>query len=139
MKRFKELKGLKNLLHDVIDKGSTAIQEVHQELADRPFNVLERLEPIKGPVQVVRSVHDSVLRVSYDSVRSVNRVVAGAADKLMEVTNPSGDGAQGTLDQESSGASDPRSGRPGDAQAMEQRADMNGVDSERGSAASGKR
>ncbi|MCB9655985.1 MAG: hypothetical protein H6729_17805 [Deltaproteobacteria bacterium] len=81
-------KGLKDLLHEAIDKGSTAIEDVHTEIARRPFDVLEKVPPLRRPTQLVRVVHDIVVHGGYGAVRLANDVANAAAAKLIDTVGP---------------------------------------------------
>jgi len=79
-------KGVKDLIQDAVEHGSTAVQEVHETVAARPFRILELIPPIRLPVQGVRLVHDAVVRTVYSSIRLANRAVGAVADEVIEVS-----------------------------------------------------
>ena len=77
------LKGLKDLVQDAVEHGSTAVQKVHEEFAARPFDVLEAT-PIRLPVKGVRFVHDTITSTVYASIRGVNRIAGAAAGAVID-------------------------------------------------------
>jgi hypothetical protein len=78
------LRGLRQLLHDGIEAGASAVERYHQRAADKPFQVLSAIPPIAAPTRVVRGVHDAILMVSYSSVRLVNRTTDRLDKRLVE-------------------------------------------------------
>jgi hypothetical protein len=76
---WRQLRGLKRLIHDGVEHGANFVEKHHRHAAAKPFDVLESVEPIAAPTQVVRTIHDGVLSVTYGSIRTINRVtdVAG--------------------------------------------------------------
>ena len=71
---WKRLRGLKRLIHDGVEHGANFVEKHHRHAADKPFDVLESVEPIAAPTKVVRTVHDGVLSITYGSIRAINRV-----------------------------------------------------------------
>jgi hypothetical protein len=78
------LKGLKDLVQDAVDAGSNLIQEVHHELADRPFDLLEQVPPLRAPTRSVRVVHDVAVDAGYGLVRLINRLAGSAAELAID-------------------------------------------------------
>ncbi len=60
------------LLEDAVDKGSSAVQDVHEAIAARTYNIIEAVPPLQAPTRVVREVHFRVLRGTYATLRLVN-------------------------------------------------------------------
>jgi hypothetical protein len=77
------LKGLKDLVQDAVEHGTTAVQKVHEDIASRPFDVLEAT-PLRLPAQGVRLVHDTITRTVYASIRGVNRIAGAAAGAVID-------------------------------------------------------
>jgi len=85
MTDFKRLRGLKALVQDVVEHGSTAVQRVHLETAARPFVILELIPGIAAPAHTVRQVHDLYVSGVYGTIRAVNRVVGKTLDVALDV------------------------------------------------------
>lgn len=66
------------LLTDAVGRGASAVQEVHEAIASRPYDVLEHVPELAKPTRVVRAVHFGILRGSYKAVRVVNELVGAA-------------------------------------------------------------
>ena len=45
------LLGLRALLEDVVEHGSSAVERVHRETAERTFAVLEAIPPVAAPAR----------------------------------------------------------------------------------------
>ncbi len=69
------LRGLRALLEDAVDQGTSAVERVHRATAARPFAILDEIPPIAVPARGVRVVHDATVSVVYESIRQVNRLV----------------------------------------------------------------
>ncbi len=82
---MKRWRGLKSLVQDTVDKGSTAIEQVHLSTAARPFAWLRKGPPLQVPVQTVQAVHDVAVAASYGMVRHVNRAAGKAVDLVLDV------------------------------------------------------
>jgi hypothetical protein len=78
------LRGLKSLVADAVEHGSSAIEKVHVATAARPFAVLEHIPPLAAPTKIVRVVHDTSVSVTYESVRVVTRVVSSALGVVID-------------------------------------------------------
>ncbi|EPX64812.1 hypothetical protein D187_000234 [Cystobacter fuscus DSM 2262] len=84
---MKKWQGLTELVRDAVDKGATAVEQVHKRTAAKPFELLEKVPSIAVPVRGVHELHDLAVSGSYGMVRWVNRVVGttvGIALDLLE-------------------------------------------------------
>ncbi len=75
--QWRRWRGLKDLVTDVVDQGSSAVQRVHMETAHRPFRILEQIPPLAPPTRVVRVIHDVAVSSVYGIIRLVNGAVGG--------------------------------------------------------------
>jgi len=75
---LERLDAYRALLQDAVEEGTTAVQQVHEELAARPYDSIELFPPLRPPVKLVRAAHFAAVRVAYDAIRGVNRVVGTA-------------------------------------------------------------
>lgn len=86
----RRLLGLRALLQDMVEHGSSAVERVHRTTADRTFAVLEAIPPVAGGAKAVHVVHDAVLTGVYGSIRLVNRAVGEVLTTVIEEsTKPS--------------------------------------------------
>jgi hypothetical protein len=85
MSSMKRLRGLRVLVGDAIEHGSSAVEVVHKATAARTFMVLEAIPPIATPAKVVHIVHDASLTGIYGIIRAVNKVVGKTLDIAIDV------------------------------------------------------
>jgi hypothetical protein len=81
---WERLRGLKRLLHDGVEHGSSLVEAHHRHAAAKPFGMLESVAPIAGPTRVVRTVHDGVLSLTYGGIRVINRLTEVIDDWLVD-------------------------------------------------------
>ncbi len=84
----KRWRGLKDLVQAAIDEGSRAVERVQLESAQRPFQLLQAIPSLAGPVQLIAAVHDGVVRGVHSGIRLGNRALGTALDVVLEVTTP---------------------------------------------------
>jgi len=70
---WKRLKGLRSLIHDGVGRGADFVEKHHRHASSKPFQVLKSVRPIVTPTQIVRTVHDGVLTLTYGSIRVINQ------------------------------------------------------------------
>ena len=92
------LRGLRALVGDVVEHGSTAVEEVHKATAARAFVVLEAIPAIAKPAEVVHAVHDAWVSGVYRVIRGVNGVVGQALDAAIDAAEAKGAGRKSERD-----------------------------------------
>jgi len=75
MSSMNRLRGLRALLQDAVEHGTTAVERVHRATAARPFDILDHIPPIAPAARGVRLVHDATVAGVYETIRQVNRLV----------------------------------------------------------------
>jgi hypothetical protein len=90
---MKRWRGLKSLVFDAVEHGSSAVERVHLGTAKRTFDVLEAIPGIDAPAKVVHTIHDLSVRSVYSTIRIVNRVVGHGLDLAFDVAGDD-DGAR---------------------------------------------
>ena len=84
---MKRWRGLKDLLQDAVDKGTTAVERVHKDVARTPFAVLEHVPPLADPARLGWSLLERAITETYETIRAVNRMtgeLVGVALDLAE-------------------------------------------------------
>lgn len=93
MNVFSQWKGLSALVVDAVVHGSEAVERMQRGLVATPFEVLEQIPPLVGPMKLVRTVHDLALTTTHGTIRltakAVGTVVAAGID-LAENQAPGG-------------------------------------------------
>jgi hypothetical protein len=86
---MKKWRGLTELVRDAVDKGATAVEQVHKRTASRPFELLEKVPPLEVPVRGIHELHDLAVSGSYGMVRWVNRVAGTAVGVALDLLEQS--------------------------------------------------
>ena len=71
-------------IQQAVERGATSVEEIHKEIADLPFEVLERNGLFERSASEVRDVQHRSIGAVYDVVRSVNRRIGELASELLE-------------------------------------------------------
>jgi hypothetical protein len=91
MSKHKEWRGLKDLLIDAVEQGTSAVERVHLEIARRSFFAVKQVPAIREPTQNVESLYNSVVAATYASVRAVTRTVGSALDVAIDALEAADD------------------------------------------------
>jgi hypothetical protein len=81
---IRRLRGAADLVTDAIEAAATEAQRAHEAFARRPYAVLERIEPIAGPVKAIEGVHNLVMETAYGSVRVANAIVGAVVTTAID-------------------------------------------------------
>jgi hypothetical protein len=76
-------RGLKALVQDTVEHGSRAVERLQKEAAKRPFDLLEKIQPLEVPVKGIREIHDTAISGVHGMIRLVNRVAGDTADMIL--------------------------------------------------------
>jgi hypothetical protein len=80
----KERQSLAELIEEAVDKGATAVEEIHKSIADLPLKLLEESELVRKPAREVRRLQDRAISAIYDVVRDTNRRVAKLVSEFVD-------------------------------------------------------
>ena len=69
-----------NQMSEAIEKLTTAVEKVHQEIAHKPIEVVEAIVPNLAITKTVGEVQAKIIGGVYDVIRGVNKAVAGFVD-----------------------------------------------------------
>lgn len=75
MKSLQRIELLKDLVQEAVDRGATSVEQIHQSIADLPFEMLERLDLLEPEAVEIREQKTRTIGVVYDAIRRVNREV----------------------------------------------------------------
>ncbi len=75
-------KGVRELIHDAIDSTTTTVQNIHQAIANAPFDALAEADGLEWLAQDLRETQDTVVSAVYDTVRKINRQIQQVGDDL---------------------------------------------------------
>jgi hypothetical protein len=75
MKSLQRIELLKDMIQEAVDRGATSVEQIHQSIADLPFEVLERLELLEPEGLELRDAQTRTIGAVYDAIRRINREV----------------------------------------------------------------
>lgn len=75
MKKLERLQLLKDMIQEAIDRGATSVEQVHQFIAELPFEALERTGVIDEERSKLKVKQRQTIGMVYDAIRRVNREV----------------------------------------------------------------
>lgn len=78
------LRGLKDLVIDVVNKGATSVEEIHKSIAKLPFSALEKFEPMEASAKSAGKLQDQTIGAIYDVIRKVNNEVDKIASEILD-------------------------------------------------------
>lgn len=75
MKAVQRLEILKDFIQEAVDKGATSVQQIHEHIADLPFEALEKSGLLEDDKLKLRDRQRRTIGMVYDAIRRVNRQV----------------------------------------------------------------
>ena len=85
-----KLTGLVELVEEAIDKGTTAVEEVHKAIVNEPLTLLKKIEPLEKIAQGVQDVQDQIIGNVYGVIRSTNQKVSEIAKDMLKKVETQG-------------------------------------------------
>jgi pimeloyl-ACP methyl ester carboxylesterase len=76
---MRRLIGLRDFVHDVIEKTTDLVEETHDSAAKKPIDVLSSLG-LEAPARAVDSPRALIAKLVFDSIRATNRTVQAVSD-----------------------------------------------------------
>ncbi len=75
MKAVQRLEVLKDFIQEAVDKGANSVQQIHEHIADLPFEALEKSGLLDDDKLKLRDRQRRTIGMVYDAIRRVNRQV----------------------------------------------------------------
>lgn len=75
MKTLQRIELIKDLIQEAVDKGATSVEQVHQYIADLPFEALEQTGLLQEDRLQLRDKQRRTIGMVYDAIRGINRQV----------------------------------------------------------------
>ncbi|MBW1988745.1 MAG: hypothetical protein JRI97_04275 [Deltaproteobacteria bacterium] len=75
---------IRDLVQEMVDKGATSVEEIHRQIADMPFDTLEKIDITAPTTKRVRKIHDNTVGGVYNIIRKINREVGKLAGELLD-------------------------------------------------------
>jgi hypothetical protein len=74
---------LKDMIQTSIDQGATTVEEVHQAIADMPFEILEKRGLLNDTASQLRDTQKATIGTVYGKIREINRLVGELASDMI--------------------------------------------------------
>ncbi len=83
-----EVKKIKDMVLDIVDKSVTTVEEIHQSIAQTSLGRLEEIAPdhAKPLIDPVKNIHRATAGGVYDIIRMINRKVGEITDEVLDTT-----------------------------------------------------
>ena len=99
-KKLQRIELLKDLIQEAVDKGATSVEQVHQYIADLPFEALERTGLMEEDRLQLRDRQRRTIGMVYEAIRRINRQVGELISGQFENLENAGDAAENLKDRE---------------------------------------
>lgn len=76
--QLEDLRQLQKLAEQGVAFGTATVRSVHRGIASIPFGILEAIPVTRHPTRIVRSLHDQISDVVYDSIGGGNKLIGSA-------------------------------------------------------------
>lgn len=94
MNKLQRIELLKDLIQEAVEKGATSVEQVHQYIAELPFEALERTGLLAEDKLQLRDKQRRTIGMVYDAIRGINRQVGELISAQFENLENSGDAAR---------------------------------------------
>ena len=74
---------VRELIHDSVDRTTKTVQNIHQTIANAPFDALAKADALERSARDLRETHDTVVGAVYDTVRKINWKTQQLGDELL--------------------------------------------------------
>lgn len=75
MEKLQRLELLKDLIQQAVDKGATSVEQVHQFIADLPFEALEKSGLLEDDKLQLRDRQRRSIGMVYEAIRRINKQI----------------------------------------------------------------
>ena len=75
MKAVQRLELLKDFIQEAVDRGATSVEQIHQYIADLPFEALEKAGLLENEKLKLREKQRRSIGMVYDAIRRINREI----------------------------------------------------------------
>ena len=75
--------GIRELIHDAVDRTTATAQNIHQAIANAPLDALVSAEVLEQSARELRETQETALNAVYDTVRKINREIQQLGDDLL--------------------------------------------------------
>ncbi len=95
MNKLQRVELIKDLIQEAVDKGATSVEQVHQYIAELPFEALEKTGLLPEDKLQLRDRQRRTIGMVYDAIRGINRQIGELISDQFENLENSREAAQG--------------------------------------------
>ena len=77
---MRRLLGLRDFVHDAIDKTTDLVEQTHEAVASKPMTVLSKVPPLASAARAVNDARRLTAKAVFDGIRATNRSVQSLSD-----------------------------------------------------------
>jgi len=78
------MRELKDLVQEAVDKGATTVEEVHKAIASLPLDALSTIDGLEKPAKSIKDIQEITIGGVYDIIRNVNGKVSQIATEIID-------------------------------------------------------
>jgi len=75
MRKLERLQLLKDMIQEAIDRGASSVEQVHQYIAELPFDALEKAGVLDDDKLKLKAKQRHTIGMVYDAIRRINREI----------------------------------------------------------------
>jgi hypothetical protein len=90
VKTLQRLELLKDLIQEAVDRGATSVEQIHQYIADLPFEGLDRMGLLDGDGGELRASKTRTIGLVYEAIRRINQEVGELLSDQFETLEDGG-------------------------------------------------
>ena len=75
MKAVQRIELLKDFIQEAVDRGATSVEQIHQYIADLPFEALEKSGLLENDKLKLRDRQRRSIGMVYEAIRRINREI----------------------------------------------------------------
>src|SRR5246127_974553 len=75
MKAVQRIELLKDFIQEAVDRGASSVEQIHQYIADLPFEALEKAGLLENEKLKLREKQRRSIGMVYDAIRRINREI----------------------------------------------------------------
>lgn len=83
-KHIQRLELLKDMIQQAVDRGASSVEQIHQYIADLPFEALDRAGLLDESKEHLREKKTRTIGMVYDAIRRINQQIGGLISDQFE-------------------------------------------------------
>lgn len=84
MKKLERVQLLKDLIQEAVDRGARSVEQVHQYIADLPFEALQKTGLLSDDRLKLRQKQQQTIGTVYEAIRRINQQIGDLISDQLE-------------------------------------------------------